>query len=150
MKLYELAYLITPEITEEEAEKVSDKIAEELKGKEAVLCKIESPKKRFLAYEINGYKEAYLASISFDISSEKVSIIKDELSEKSEIVRSVVFSKKMIEEEEEDTIKEKPTKDESPKEEEDKKENKETKKEKSKKTKKVKLKEIDEKIDEII
>ncbi|GEM_PF-1482626 len=163
MNLYELTYLITPELTNKEVAEFNDEITELLKGAGASLCGINSPKKRNLAYEIDSKNEAYLASIDLEMDSEKIKLIEEKMKKEDKIIRHLMVSKEFIEEEEEPketTKEEKEEKEEGEGEgegEEDKKEEKEEKEEeekekdkKDKKNKKVKLNEIDEKIDEIL
>ncbi len=100
MNLYEITYLITPELTEEEAIAFNEKIAEKIKGFGATLHKAENPKKRFLAYKINNqFEEAYLACIDLEVSIEKIRQIESKLKEEKEIIRHLLVSKKEEEEE---------------------------------------------------
>lgn len=147
MNLYEIIYLISPELTNEDANQLNEKIAESLKALGATLYKIESPKKRNLAYQVNGFNEAYLASIDLDASAKKTKSIEEKLKEEEKVIRQIIISKDALEKEE----KEPDVKELSQEKEEEKDKNQEEKKnKKGPKEKKVKLKEIDEKIDEIL
>jgi ribosomal protein S6 len=178
MNLYELTYLISPKMANEQAKEFSKKQSQMLKDLGATLYKIEDPKKITLSYPIEGFKEAYLTSTDLDITSEKVKLIEEKLKREDDILRFLIISKDKIEENEEDEkmnkeseekkdtkkekskkTEEKETKEDEKKEkakdkkkEDDGKEEEEKKKKikKSKKEKKVKLNEIDEKIDEIL
>ena len=171
MNLYELTYLIKPELTNDEAQEFNGELTDELKEMGAKLYRMDQPKKRNLAYELKGFTEAYLACIDMDIESEKVKLIEETLKRSDEVIRHMIISKDKLEEEEEPE-EVKAEKEEVEEEEEEKKEEKASEEEveededvegeeekeeddddedkKSKKDEKVKLNEIDEKIDEIL
>ncbi len=139
--IYELTYLITPELTDEEAEKLQKSLLEEIKTLGASIKKIEEPKRRELAYPIEKQNAAYLASLDFTSDKKCVISIKEKLDKSDKILRYLLITKKeMKEEEKKERIKprEKPKKEEEPK------------RRSSKKSKKVKLKEIDDKIEDIL
>ncbi len=150
MTLYELTYLITPKITDEDAGKFNEEIIEKLKGTGATLYKIENPKKRNLAYDLGGFNEAYIARINFDLSSEEVKLVDEKLKKEEKVLRHLLVSEEFIEKEEEpkreDESEEKEYDEDSDEDDID----RDEEKKKSKKEKKVKLNEIDEKIDEIL
>ncbi len=162
MNLYEITYLISPELTNEDATELGEKLAESFKSLDSTLYKIEDPKKRNLAYEVRGFNEAYIASVDLDVSSEKVKLIEEELKEEKMVIRHIVISKDELEKEEDPEIKEEEeeeiddvpdTKDEEndqDNEDDQGKEEEEEEDDDKKVQKKVKLKEIDEKIDEIL
>ncbi len=157
MNLYELTYLLSPELTGEEAEAKNDEIAEKIKKTGATLYKLEGPKKRNLAYELDGFNEAYIASIDLDVESLKIKVIEEKIKQEEAVLRHLLISKKEVEEE--DPSEEKPTErkeeseegnEEDNEDEEKKSEKEEDEEKKEDKDKKVKLKEIDDKIDEIL
>ena len=169
MNLYELTYLIKPELTNDEAQEFNGEFTDELKEMGAKLYRMDQPKKRNLAYELKGFTEAYLACIDMDIEPEKVKLIEETLKTSDEVIRHMIISKDKLEEEEEpeevkaekeeaeevneeDVENEDQDVEEENEEEEVAEEEEEGEEEdkKSKKDKKVKLNEIDEKIDEIL
>ncbi len=172
MNLYEITYLITPDLTEDEAISFNDKLVESIKQKGATLHKAENPKKRFLAYKINKqFDEAYLGCIGLEAEVENIKDIESNLKNENQILRYILVSKEEIEAEETFTdfskeieeeleAKEIPTKEveeekdiiveEEKKELDTEEEVKEEPKKEEEKEKKIKLKEIDEKIDEIL
>ena len=167
MNLYELTYLIKPELTNDEAQEFNGELTDELKEMGAKLYRMDQPKKRNLAYELKDFTEAYLACIDMDIESEKVKLVEETLKRSDEVIRHMIISKDKLEEEEEpEEVKAKEDDDEEDEDEKEKEEVSENKEEeeeveeeeedddeedkKSKKDEKVKLNEIDEKIDEIL
>ena len=156
MNLYELTYLIKPDLTNEEAKEYNKKLTGELKEEDATLYKMEEPKKRNLAYDLKGFKEAYIACVDMDIDPQRVKIIEEKMKRDDNILRHLIISKEELEEEE-DPEKEKDVKEEEDDESNEKEEKDESEEDKEdedkkedKKEDKVKLNEIDEKIDEIL
>lgn len=128
MQLYELTYLISPELKEQELKDFSQKV-DSLISKNGKILKSESPKKINLAYPIQKRGGAFLASFEFHSEPEKIESLKKELEKEKEILRFLLIKKKGIEK-----IK-KPEK---------------IKEEKPIPEKKVELKEIEEKLKELI
>lgn len=126
--LYELTYLISPEIKEEELKNLSQKI-NSLVLKTGKIVKSESPKKINLAYPIQKKEEAFLVTFEFLSEPQKIEDLKKEFEKEKKVLRFLLVKKKGIEK-----IK-KP---------------KEIKKEKPRPEKKVELKEIEEKLDKIL
>lgn len=132
MKQYELAYLISSDVTEEELKNNTEKVISLIQEEGGVLGNLGKPEKRKLGYPIKGKQEAFLVCVDFSINPEKIKKIKDVIDSKSEILRDII------------TVKEKEV---------------EAKKKRSiagkrslktSKEKKVELEKIDEKIDEIL
>ncbi len=95
MKYYELTYLITPELSEKEAQDFHQKIISFLQEKEAILdIKEESVKRTKLAYPIRKKEEAFLATVEFYLDSKKISEVRKEVEKKKEILRYLIVTKK--------------------------------------------------------
>ena len=133
MKYYELTYLISPSLGEEEAKEIQRKLTSLIQEQGGILessAGKENPQKTNLSYPIKKEVEAYLASQTFYLEPAKLKLLKNEVNSEKNIMRSLIFSKK----------KEKKVKP-----------HRRTKtKEKEKTEKKVALKEIDKKLDEIL
>ncbi len=130
MKAYEIAYIATPAFTVEEAGKFHEKIKEMISKTGGVLGREQIPAKKALAYSVKNNTEAYLASIDFEGKEEDVKKIYENIKKEEDVLRLLVIKKEIIKETE--------------------KKEKAPKKEKSLKPEKTRLKEIDEKIDEIL
>ena len=144
MKLYEIDYLISADISEKEVSSLNEEIQALIKKEGGIIRKfIISPEKR-LAYPIEKKIRAFLVTIILDLGVDKIKLITKELKDKVEIIRYLVLNKKDIKEE----IRE------------ERKERKEGKKDKKELTKivkprkekkdKVELKEIEEKLEKIL
>lgn len=91
MKHYELTYLITPDISEQEATSLSTEVNSLIKEKEGLLWKNLSLLKKQLSYPVKKKLIAYLASTNFQIKEEKLEEIKKELTSNSKILRYLIL-----------------------------------------------------------
>ena len=146
MKLYELNYLISLDVPEKDSTSLNEEIQSLIKKEGGIVRKfILSPEKR-LAYPIEKKVRAFLITIIFDLTAEKINLIEKAVKDKTEIIRHLMFTKKDIKEEIREEV--------------DGKAKKEVKKEKKELTKivkiekgkkdKVELKEIEKKLEEIL
>jgi len=129
MKLYELAYLILSDLSETELKSFQEKIISLVENKGGVLININEPAKKKLAYPIRKKTEAYLSSLGFQMNPEKLIEVERELKTEENILRFLIITKKIIKKYPESLIK-KPSKITKPK--------------------KVELKEIEQKLEEIL
>jgi len=141
MKNYELTYLISPDFSESEVANTIAKVTNTIREKEGSIKKTAEPSKMKLAYLIEKKSEAFIVSTDFSIVPEKISELEKFLKEQNEILRYTVLAKKEYKEKA-DKRRTKPqpvASVPSPGGEEE-----------PSKAGKVELKEIDEKIDEIL
>ena len=129
MKKYEATILITPLAEKSEAEGLLKKIADFINEKGGIADRSQAVKIK-LAYLIEKNKEAFLGTISFSESSEKIKEIKEKIKSEKDVLRSIIVAKK-----EESAKKIKPARSKNFKKEQD---------------KKVDIEKIDQKIDEIL
>lgn len=87
MKLYELTYLVSPELSEEELKNLQGKINSFLKECGADLKKEQNPRRIKLGMPVKKKKNAYLGYSAFDLSPEKIEKLKKDFSSFSEIIR---------------------------------------------------------------
>jgi len=129
MKLYELAYLILPDLSETELKSFQEKIISLVENKGGVLINTNEPIRKKLAYPIKKRTEAYLSFLSFQMNPEKLIEVERELKTEEKILRFLIITKKILKKFPESLIK-KPSKITKPK--------------------KVELKEIEQKLEEIL
>ena len=150
MTLYELFYLISPDISEDEMKKISDKILDSIKQEKGEIKKTREPLVKKLGYPIKKQISAYMLSFDFNLEKEKLSVIKEKLSQESKILRYDISVKKIRRKEEKiprrkllfkETAKTEPFKDEK---------TKIAEKPRIKKEGKVELNEIEKKLEEIL
>ncbi len=127
MKYYELAYIISSKLSEEEAKDIKQKIETSIQEKEGILDFSEELKKISLSYPIEKETQAYLGSVKFFLKKEDINKIEKEVKEEKNIFRFILCNKKKIEAKESDE-----------------------KKPSSRRKKKAELKDIEKKLDEIL
>lgn len=136
MQLYQLDYLISPEISEQDAQALGEKIKSLIEKDQGLIVKTELLSNRVLSYEVKNFTEAFLAGLSFNLEPEKLEELKKTLESEKNILRYMVFKKKLL--------KEKPRMKKATR------LSKEIKILKTKPKQKVELKEIEKKLDEIL
>ncbi len=142
MKTYELTYILTPEITSEEAEGFAKSIESLVQNKEGIILKSGIPAAKSLSYRIKNQGSGFFANLEFQMEPEKIAEVKENLLEDSKILRSLIIAKNPAKQRsvrakrailEENQPKEEPAKISAEKTE-----------------KKVELKDIEQKLDEIL
>ncbi len=128
MKFYELTYLALPEFTKDEVVNYHEKIKANLKKQECVVGAEQFPKKIELAYPVKKQTHGYLGSVDFQVEAGSIDEVKKTVEKEKSILRYLVVEKKKKELEED----------------------KPKKKRRSLKPEKTTLKDLDEKINEII
>ena len=134
MRYYKLTYLITPDITEEEAKTIQESINALIQNEKGILTSGSSSLvKKTLGAPINKIKSAFIGNLNFGLDIEKIKEIQEKLVEKKEILRFMLLYQKPKKLEPEKPKRRPMLKEEKPTE-----------------TKKVELKEIEKKLDEIL
>jgi small subunit ribosomal protein S6 len=95
MKLYELAYLISPELSEEELKSLREKISSLVQKEGGVLNEINFPNKKSLFFPIKKQKEAFLIDLTFYLEAEKLGNLEKELKSEKKILRYLILTKKI-------------------------------------------------------
>lgn len=98
MKFYELTFLISPDLLEEEIKSLLEKINSLIKKEGGVLNEINLPVKKKLAYPIKKKEEAFLGTLSFYLEPEKLKSFEKELKFEKNILRYLIISKPRIKE----------------------------------------------------
>jgi ribosomal protein S6 len=96
MKQYELSYLISGEITEQEAKDFQNRIASIIKEMGGVLDETGLPLKKRLAYSIKKQIQAYLAVLIFKMDPEKITELEKKIKEEHQILRHLMLYKKPL------------------------------------------------------
>lgn len=98
MKSYELTYLISSEMTEEETKSFPEKIAVLIQESEGIVGNKSLILKRKLAYPIKKQGEAYLAVITFQLNADKLTELEKKLKSENKILRYLLTVKKPVKE----------------------------------------------------
>ncbi len=93
MKTYELTYIISPEITSEEAEAKAKEIESVIQGKEGMISKQSNPVARALSYPIKKQASGFFGVLEFQLEPEKLVELKEIIAKDGKIVRHMVIIK---------------------------------------------------------
>lgn len=96
MKPYELTYLISAELPEEEARAFQNKIASLIKEEGGLLNELRLPLRRKLAYPIKKQNQAFLAFLNFQINPAGLINLEKKLKSENQILRYLILIKKPI------------------------------------------------------
>ena len=100
MRLYELNYLISGKVPEKEVPALVKKVESFLEKEGAKIEKINTSELIDLAYTIQNEDRAFLATMIFNIEKKKIESIIKLIKKESQILRHLVFKKKIVEEKE--------------------------------------------------
>lgn len=98
MKLYELAYLISANLSEEEAKAVQEKIFSLIKDLEGIFEEsfvLGGLNKKRLAYPIKKENEAYFGAVVFRLNPDNISKLEKGLTSEKQIFRYLLLIKKI-------------------------------------------------------
>lgn len=91
MKLYELTYLISPDLFEKDLRNFQEKIISLIQGVGGSLNKVNEPTRKSLAYLVKNKSEAYLATLNFYLDSEKMGSLEKKLRAEERILRYTII-----------------------------------------------------------
>ncbi|MDI6591350.1 MAG: 30S ribosomal protein S6 [Patescibacteria group bacterium] len=94
MPLYELTYLISPEISEEEVKKTQEKINSVIQEKGGIIIESKKIVKKKLGYPVRKKDSAFLGEVNFRISPEKMGDLEKKIKEEVQILRYIILAKK--------------------------------------------------------
>lgn len=92
MKLYELTYLISPNLTETEVKNFQEKMSS-LIQKKGVLVNIQFPRKRRLFYPIKKNNLAFFGTLNFQMELENLADFEKKIKSESGLLRYLILSK---------------------------------------------------------
>jgi len=97
MKTYELSYIISPEMTSEEAEAKAKEIESAIQTREGVILKQLNPVAKTLSYQIKKRASGYFGVLEFQLEPEKLLEVKDIVTKDKKIVRNILIIKEAAE-----------------------------------------------------
>ena len=98
MKDYELTYLISPGIAEEEIKSLLEKISDFIKSQQGIIKRASEASKKNLGYQIKDSSEAFMVSIDFSLNPDKLKQLENSLKEEKRILRHIIVIKEKIKE----------------------------------------------------
>jgi small subunit ribosomal protein S6 len=96
MKTYELTYIISPEITSEEAEAKAKEIESIIQGKEGTILNKSNPTAKTLSYPIKKRASGFLGSLEFQLEPEKLLELEEIIAKDGNIARHMVIIKEPL------------------------------------------------------
>ena len=91
MKQYELTYLTPQELTEEKVKNLQEKLAGLIQAKSGKVAEFQKAYKRRLAYPIQKRDVAYVNTILFELEPKDLETLHKELKEETSILRSLTI-----------------------------------------------------------
>ncbi len=153
MEHYEMLYIIPNKFTEEEAGEIASKNQKEITDRGGKVIYTENWGKKRLAYPIDGNNHGYYNLIEFDLERSKLAELNEVFKMSNEVIRHLIIKKQVKTEEalaKEKEISEKIAAKNIEAKEEEARAAAEEKKEKREKDEKVDIKDLDEKLDNIL
>jgi len=98
MKDYELAYLISPELSKEEVKPFQDKIISFIQNEGGVLIENVNPVNKLLSYPVKKQIQAYLAVLDFQLNPEKLAELEKKIKAETQILRYLILIKPKLKE----------------------------------------------------
>ena len=96
MKTYELTYIISPEMTSEEAEAKAKELEQAIQSREGIILKQQNPVAKTLAFQIAKRASGFFGVLEFQMEPEKVLEIKEIVEKEKKIVRHIVLVKEPV------------------------------------------------------
>ncbi len=94
MKTYELTYIISSDITSEEAEASGKEIETLISANEGIISKQEKPSAKTLSYPIKKHGSGFVGVVEFQMPAEKLNGIEEKVAKDGKIIRHMVIIKK--------------------------------------------------------
>ncbi len=94
-KNYELTYLLSDSVPEGEALAYVGKISEVVESQNGAIRRVETPKKRRLAYPVRKEQNAYLGWTTFALSPEYLSKVERQLKELPQVLRHLIVEEEV-------------------------------------------------------
>ena len=96
MKKYELTYIISPEITNEESMALAKEIESFVQSKEGVILNQINPVAKTLAYPIKKHASGFMCVLEFQSEPELLTELEDKINKNTKIVRHIIAVKRPL------------------------------------------------------
>ena len=96
MKAYEISYIVSPQMTSEEAEAKAKEIESAIQSREGVIVKQSNPVAKTLAFPVAGRASGFFGVIEFQMESEKLPELKTVIEKDKKIVRHMILVKEPV------------------------------------------------------
>lgn len=95
MRLYELTYLLSPDLSGEELKSSEEEISTLIQKEGGFLNEVNFAVKKKLVFPIKKKREAFLINLNFHLPPEKLEILEKKLKSEKKILRYLILSKKL-------------------------------------------------------
>lgn len=92
MQNYEITCLVSPELSEEETQKIQEKASSFIQSEEGAVIEIKSPAKK-ISFFGSGPKETVSFTLEFQVQPENLKNLDKKLKEQKEIIRFFIITK---------------------------------------------------------
>ena len=150
MKTYELTYIISSEITAEEAEAKASQISADIQGKEGVIIGQSNPTAKTLAYPIKKRASGFVGILEFQLEPEALTEIQEKLSKDEKIIRYMLVVKEPLKPRKEKRVRRKAVPEQESIVQQNNSKDEQEKQDKKEEKPKVELKDIEEQLEEIL
>jgi ribosomal protein S6 len=93
MKTYELTYIVSPNMTAEEAQSKAKELESKIQSKDGVILKSQKPVAKTLSYQINKFGSGFFSVLEFQIEPEAMTEIKSLLEKDIQLLRHIILVK---------------------------------------------------------
>lgn len=93
MTTYELTYIISPEVSLEETDKMAKEVEALIQANEGVVVKQEKPTAKTLSYPIKKHASGFVGVIEFQMEAEKLGELQLKMQKDEKVVRHMVIIK---------------------------------------------------------
>jgi len=93
MNFYEITYLISPDLSEEELKNFQEKINSSIQEKGGILDRVSKPIKKKLGYPIKEKSVAFLKTLTFYLNPEKLENLEKKLKGEKPMLRYMILTK---------------------------------------------------------
>jgi ribosomal protein S6 len=93
MKTYELTYIISPNITIEEAEAKAKQIEVFVQENNGIIVKSEKPTAKTLSYRIKKMASGFFVFLDFQLEPEKLIELKNKIEKDTDVIRHIITTK---------------------------------------------------------
>lgn len=92
MKHYELTYLTRQDMTEDDAKKLQETLAASIQAKNGTVTELQKAYKKKLAYPVEKQEAAYVNAITFQLEAKDLETLKKEVEKMAQIIRSLIVT----------------------------------------------------------
>lgn len=93
MKTYELTFIITPQISSQEAEGLLKEVETFIQEQEGVILKSDKPTAQTLSYRIKKQASGFFANLELQIPEGKIKNIREKLDKNNKVIRNMIVVK---------------------------------------------------------